>query len=179
MSVYTQTISAAANLCRWDREGAYFLTNRLQSGYHADGLHYDSSLRFTSLTDVKGKTLSSANLAIAVQTYVGTPVLILKGDDSDSASAPTSNAEGQAIVRTTASVDPGITGTGTTNVNVLPIVQEIMGRAGYTDNIQFLLDDNGSSHAATNLIQSDDVAVYSMTLTINYTAGGVPQIMIF
>jgi hypothetical protein len=179
MPTFSQTITSAANAFHWWLSNTNFGSDGTYVGKNSTTWAQDSSLLFTSVTVPKGASISSATLTIVVAESYGTPVSILYGNDVDSATAPTSKAEGAALTLTTASIDPSITTTGTKNLNVKNIVEEIITRAGWNKgNMQFVIKDNGSSSGAANYYCSDAIATYARTLTIVYSIGR-PQILWF
>lgn len=170
MGTYTQTISDAANSCRWHRSsGGDFANDKIYSGQSATPYTYDSVLHFTGVNIPKGASVKSATLSVNIELYYGTPVLVVKGESADNPATVSSAADGVSRSRTTASVNPSFTGTGVKNINVLTIVQEIFSRAGWAsgNSLNLFIDDNGS--AADNFVRSLAVGTYARTLTIVYT----------
>jgi hypothetical protein len=182
MSIFTQTISAAANSCRWNRNagGGDFLNDRLFAGKGANTYSYDSIFHFTSVSIPKGATIISATLSINVQTYTGSPILIVKGEAADNPATAADAADGFGRSKTTASVNPGFSGTGNKDINVKTIIEEIIARAGWVLNnsLNLFVLDNGTV-ADGDVISSAAVGTYARTLTIIFTVNGVVHIMIF
>lgn len=182
MSTFTQTISDAVNSCRWFRNETFQLyTTEVWSGnYGASGGIYgasDSACLFTNVTVPKGATITSAVFSLNVGIYGGSPVLQIRGEDADSPSALATMADGNARIRTTASVNPGYTGAGNKDVDVSTIVAEIFSRLGWDsgNNLQLFIEDNGS--AAGDYINSSALATHARTLTIVYSQGWSHKIM--
>jgi hypothetical protein len=186
-ATFTQTISDGANSCYWRNFPlqADFNTNSIHSGNYfvaAVDYYYYSSLLFTNVTVPKGATIISAVLSINVQSAQGSYPLIhllVKGEAADSPAAPTTAADGDGRVRTTASVDPTFINTGNKDIDVSGVVAEIFARSGWAsgNNLQLFIDDNGSDTGQSNWIIAGAVATYARTLTIVYTSGWSGKIM--
>jgi hypothetical protein len=174
MSTFTQTISVAANLVYWDRAlvvyGASVQAGELFAGHHISLHAVDTILFFGNVTVPKGATILTATLSFHTHKTgdYASILLLLYGNDVDSATAPTTGTLGNALVKTTANVDPAFAADGDKAVDVKTIAEEIITRAGWAsgNNMQFVLLDNGSS-ADNNYI--NNVMANGYTLTIEYT----------
>ncbi len=112
------------------------------------GLLSTAGLRFTGFSSsLQGATVSSATLTIQISAVNGSPDLNVYGEDADSAAAWSSSRLPSSITKTTASTNITPTATGSLDIDVTSIVQEIVNRSGWASDIAFGLFDNvGSGH---------------------------------
>lgn len=136
---------------------------------------YTAFFRFDTVDVPAGATITDAYLTVTcVSTGVDDPNLTIMGVDADDPAAPTNDTEGDALARTTATVEWIATGVGDSGVNtpsITTIVQEIVDRGGWATGqaMQFLLEGNDDS-AITCRFDSYDNTTGIATLTIDYTA---------
>jgi hypothetical protein len=117
---------------------------------------YNAFIRMPSFTPAHGDIVSAATLTV---TGIGSTALTvcnvrIYGNLSIDAVAPTSAAEGNALVKTTAYVDWTVpafgSGVAYDSPDVSPILQEILDQAGWVSGkaIQWIIVNNGSTNSA-------------------------------
>lgn len=129
--------------------GLLFAANSLSCGYNGTfGVPIYAGLRFQSVTGpVSGATINSATITFNVTNINGTPNTTFYGVDADDPAvwANPGNLPSNAT-QTTASAT-GLTATGSQQVDVASIVQEIVNRAGWAsgNDMAFVCEDNAGS----------------------------------
>jgi hypothetical protein len=147
-------------------------------GSGAGGAAQHGGFRFQTVDVPQGATVSSATLTIRVIDISGTPTVSIYGDDVDDAPAwGASSRPSSGFTKTTAKTDiTSAIGTGLEAIDVTAIVQEIVDRAGWTNNndIRF----GAFNTKASGSYQYFTVEMYEHAgtdeaqLDITYTAGG-------
>lgn len=146
-------------------------------GTWSAGAAQHGGFRFQTVDVPQGATVSSATLTIRVIDISGTPTVSIYGDDVDDAPAwGASSRPSSGFTKTTAKTDiTSAIGTGLEAIDVTAIVQEIVDRAGWTNNndIRF-----GAFNTASGSYQYFTVEMYENAgtdeaqLDITYTGGG-------
>ena len=108
-----------------------------------------AGLRFTGFSSsIKGANVSSATLTIQIDSVNGSPDVDVFGEDADSAAAWSSSRLPSGITKTTNSTNITPTATGSLDIDVTPIIQEIVDRGSYDETkgeIALALFDNVGS----------------------------------
>ena len=141
------------------------------------GVESNGGLRFLSVGIDQGATISTAKITVNVINVTGTPDLIVYGVDADAAAAFADPGNlPSAATRTTASTAFAPTGTGSAEIDVKAIVQEIVNRVGYAGGaIAFVIDDNAG--AGTNYAEIEDIDAAGSNeaqLDVTYSTLAVP-----
>ena len=175
MPLYQQTIGSNANFGDWLQSGAgSFGAGTIICG-DVGGNDYDSCLRFTNVTIWKNAPIAKAQLEFYSDEGAGSPSILVNANDADSPSVPADAAAGVALVRTTAGVNMGtVTNGQVKTLNVKPIVEELIARAGWAINNSMMFIFNSQANANPNYIcESGGYGVLLARLTIQTRAGGV------
>lgn len=149
---------------------------------------YESFIRFPNVTVPQGATITSAYLYITADGTVGTQPWLTKiyGNDVDNATAPTTFAGYDALVRTTAAVDwdPTVWTTATEyqSPDISSIIQEIVDRGSWASgNAMQLLwvgDDGAGNNGKRVAGHSHNVnPAEAPRLEINYNDGTYGKII--
>lgn len=153
--------------------GVFYNTGAVQSGAFG-GLQAWAFLRFLAVTGpVSGATINSATITLEVTDVSGSPDTTFYGVDADDPAqfADPGNLP-SAATQTTANA-AGPTATGSQQVNVASIVQEIVNRAGWAsgNDMAFVCEDN--LNTGTNVWAADDLDdTTEAVLDIDYTNPG-------
>jgi len=142
--------------------------------------HYQASYRFTGITIPIGATITVAYIKLyGDNTDAGSPLTKVYAEDADSPAAPTSCADLQGRVTTTASVDwdGAIGNAGYVNSpSLVSIIQELVNSYDYSAGvIQILHKDDGSANGAYQSPCAYDIATTGtkqaelvVTFTLDY-----------
>jgi len=137
-------------------------------------------MRFLSVPVPKGAIIQSAYLTLVQKQNwcAANKKFIIKGNDIDTAVAPTSVAENNALVATTATVqmqpaNAFVAGTDEVSPDIKTIIKEIVDRAGWAsgNNMQ-LMADNVDGDNVWEYAAYDHASYNPPKLTISYFAGG-------
>lgn len=157
----------------WDGTGGV-----VNIGLGAAGTDLHGGFRFQTVDVPQGATVSSATLTIRVIDISGAPTVSIYGDDVDDAPAwGSSSRPSSGFTKTTAKTDiTSAIGTGLEAIDVTAIVQEIVDRAGWTNNNDirfgaFNTKASGSYHYFT-VEMYEHAGTDEAQLDITYTAGG-------
>ena len=137
-----------------------------------------AGFRFQTIDVPQGASVSSATLTLRVPTIDGTPTASLYADDVDDAPAWGSGSRpSSGFTKTTAKTDiTSAIGTGLKALDVKTIVQEVVDRAGWTNNndMRFALFNTKASGSYQEfLIEAyEALGTDEAQLDITYTAGG-------
>lgn len=166
--------------------------NPVNETYGDSGVPWDAFQRFTNVTIPQGATIDDAKLQWhANLNRAGTTCnFTINGNDVDNAVSPTNNAEFDALVLTTATVNNNNVPAWTAGVvydspDLATIVQEIVDRGSWASGnaMLFVMLNNGSSAQAFRQNYSHDGdSAKAAFLVVNYTAPPPdyrPQVMIF
>jgi len=109
---------------------------------------FTAGLRFTGFSSsLQGASVSSATLTINIVDVLGSPDLDVYGEDADSAAAWSSGRRPGDITKTTNSKNITPSSTGSLDIDVKDIVQEIVNRSGWSSDIAFgILNNAGGSN---------------------------------
>ncbi|MCC6283448.1 MAG: hypothetical protein IT262_22775, partial [Saprospiraceae bacterium] len=191
------SVSSTINLDSDDAEettGGAFTSSSSDLDLGFDGANQNlAGVRFTGISIPQGATIVSANIQFSADNSAGSsgsPVLVIKGDDTDNALTFVNNATQKISVRpvTTASVNwsPAAWSTNSErganqlSPNVGTIVQEIVDRTGWSSGnaMAFII----STTSASGLREAEnfgEVPAGAATLTITYTAvGSTPRALL-
>ena len=156
----------------WD--GTHGLAN---IGRGNGGALQHGGFRFQTVDVPQGATVSSATLTIRVSVISGTPTVSIYADDVDDAPAwGASSRPSSGFTKTTAQTDiTSAIGTGLKAIDVTAIVQEIVDRAGWTNNNDirfgaFNTKASGSDQHFT-VQMYENAGTDEAQLDITYTAG--------
>lgn len=148
------------------------------------GIEYSPFLLFTSFDIPVGSTITAAYIQITCNDFASTGTFVdsdLYGNLSVSPSAPTSQAEFAAKVRTSAKVDwqPGDWSLDeqVNTPSLITIVQEIVDQDGYGpgNSIQFFFDEGSSASVSTRSFYSfEGSATKAALLHVEYTPPVTP-----
>lgn len=139
------------------------------------GVAFAGGVRFRSVGVPQGATINSATITFQIDNVTGTPNTTIYGIDVDDVAVWSDPGNlPSAATKTTASAT-GPTATGSQQVNVASIVQEIVDRAGWAsgNDMAFAGIDNAGS--GDNFWVAEDLADAGgneARLDIDYTAGG-------
>lgn len=145
-------------------------------GYGGAAQH--GGFRFQTVDVPQGASVSSATLTIRVISMFGTPTVSIYADDVDDAPAwGASSRPSSGFTKTTAKTDiTSAIGTGLEAIDVTAIVQEIVDRAGWTNNndIRFGAFNTkaSGSHQDFYVETYENVGTDEAQLDITYTGGG-------
>lgn len=151
-------------------------TSAIVAGYNASfGVPFAGGIRFRSVTGpVSGATVNSATLTLMI-SIGGTPNTTIYGVDVDDVAVWSDPGNlPSAAARTTASV-AGPTATGSQQINVATIVQEILNRAGWAsgNDMAFVgIDNAGAGNNSWQADDIDDAGTDHAVLDIDYTNPG-------
>ena len=139
---------------RWGSDGAFTASANLGTvGLASGGVDYNDFYRFQSVNIPQGATITSATLTLQFgnSDVDDTLDLVVRGDDSDNSTAPTTAAEANGKAKTTAQVDwdwvSWLQDTNYVSPDLGAIVQEIVDRPGWASGnaLQLFLMENGGS----------------------------------
>ncbi len=150
-------------------------------GYPIPGApNWHGGLRFRTLNIPQGATINSATITVEVVAIEGTsPTMHVYADDVDNAALFAGTDRPSTVTKTTAFTVWQETATGSRNVTVTDIVQEIVNRAGWVtnNNIRFaLLNTVGGINQRVLVNDLKAGAGTAATLTCDYTAAGGVQL---
>lgn len=174
----TENIGAGAD-DGFEYSGSWHPTNNvviIGRGY--DGAIEHGGFRFQTVDVPQGATVSAATLTIKVFTIHGTPTASIYGDDVDDAPAwGASSRPSSGFTKTTAKTNiTSAIGTGLEAIDVTAIVQEIVDRAGWTNNnnIRFGAFNTKVSGSYEDFYVEayENVGTDEAQLDITYTGGG-------
>ena len=129
------------------------------------GSAWKNALRFRNVTVPQGATITVAYITLRESASQTGTVVRLKiiGNDADNAVSPTSTAEFDALVETTAQVDWDNLAAQTefalkNTDSIVAIVQEIVDRGSWASGnaMQFMINNDGSDSAAVRYYESFD-----------------------
>lgn len=130
-------------------------------------------LRFLDVTIPPGAVVSAATLTVNVTAVVGTPNTNVFGVDADNAAAFADPGNlPSAAVLTTASADSDPAGTGSHQIDVTSIAQEVLGRAGWASGNALALvfvDSAGTGEHNFDMEDFEAAGTAHATLDITYT----------
>lgn len=138
---------------------------------------YEAGLRFQSVAVPQSATIVSATLTLNITSVNGSPETTVYGVDVDDAAAWAAPGNLPGNATTTTESSPGPTATGSQQIDVTAIVQEIVGRGGWTsgnDMAFVVLNDKALSGQDHTWFAEDlnDAGGNEARLDIDYTAGG-------
>lgn len=171
----TENIAAAGDDGR-GRTPAYYRNNESPNIDSDRG----GSWRFTSVDVPQGATINSAILTVNCTSREGSGTAILAGEDTDDAPTWSSYSANSSLhmTATTANTSYPIPATtGIKTIDVTSIIQEIVNRAGWTNNNDIRLgfsDVSGvaSGYNGANFEAYEAAGTDEAQLDIDYTAGG-------
>ena len=128
-----------------------------------DTQQYKAWMRFLNVAIPQGATITAAYMQWHCElAETDNPSVRIFANDVDNAVAPTTAAERQALVNTTAYADYTLedyaADTWYTTPSLVPVVQEIVDQPGWTENnaMQLLVDNNGSGVLVYRFISTYD-----------------------
>jgi len=111
------------------------------------GTELVAGFRFTGFSSgLQGASVSSATLTIEIDSLESTsPAVKIYGEDADSAAAWSSSRAPSSITKTTNSTSVTLNATGSLDIDVTSIVQEIVNRGSWSSDIALCLFENTAS----------------------------------
>lgn len=143
------------------------------------GNAWGSWFRFTGVSGLAGRTVSSATLELwghAADT--GTPLTRVLAERANAPANPANQADAEGRTKTTAKVDwdsPGLTTGGYTSKDITSVIQELADNHDPSVIILYWEDDGSASGGYAQARSWDNSAgAYSAKLTIVHVAASVP-----